>query len=232
MYDVKSFNFRQEDCWFKNNCKEYKDKEKCKCSCPVYFQYYYLVNLANIPKRMQYPENQVLLAGADISEYKRLSKIKDNIFDWVANGSNAVIHSGIYGNGKTTWAIKLMSAYFSKIWNGNGTKCRGLFINVDEFLMQKQNNIDDKNTRFSEMEKLIPEVDLVIWDDIGCTQLTRYQHNILFPLINSRIINGKSNIFTTNHGDDLAQNVGDRLASRILDTSEQFEFKNESKRGL
>ena len=82
------------------------------------------------------------------------------------------------------------------------------------------------------MEKLIPEVDLVIWDDIGCTQLTRYQHNILFPLINSRIINGKSNIFTTNHGADLAQNIGDRLASRILDTSEKFEFKNASKRGL
>lgn len=131
----------------------------------------------------------------------------------------------------TTWAVKLMSKYFSKIWNKNGTKCRGLFINVDDFLMQYKSNINKKDKRFEEMVELIPTVDLIIWDDIGCTKLKDYDHSILFPLINSRLINGKANIYTSNViDDDLDNNIGARLRSRILDVSDVVEFINDSQR--
>lgn len=124
-----------------------------------------------------------------------------------------------------------MSKYFSKIWNKNGTKCRGLFINVDDFLMQYKSNINKKDKRFEEMVELIPTVDLIIWDDIGCTKLKDYDHSILFPLINSRLINGKANIYTSNViDDDLDNNIGARLRSRILDVSDVVEFINDSQR--
>ena len=124
-----------------------------------------------------------------------------------------------------------MSKYFSNIWNGNGTKCRGLFINVDEFLMAKRTQIKNQNQRLEEMEKLIPTVDLVIWDDIGVTRLKEYDHQILFPLINSRIQNNKANIFTSNVIDEeLYNNIGGRLGNRILDTSTIVEFTNKPQR--
>ena len=132
---------------------------------------------------------------------------------------------------RATWAIKLMSKYFSNIWPHNGTKCRGLFINIDDFLMQKRSQINHPNERFTEMEKLIPTVDLVIWDDIGVTKLKEYDHQILFPLINSRISNNKANIFTSNVIDEeLYNNIGGRLGNRILDTSTIVEFNNPPQR--
>ena len=78
---------------------------------------------------------------------------------------------------------------------------------------------------------MIPTVDLVIWDDIGVTRLKEYDHQILFSLINTRIANNKANIFTSNViDDDLDDNIGGRLANRILDTSVIVEFKNKPQR--
>ena len=230
MYDVKEFRFNRDKCWFRANCPMYNKKD-CNCSCSVYFQYYYLVNLANIPPNKQQPEQLKLSAGKDIKKYEYLNNVKENINEFVQDGCNLYLYSPYYGNGKTTWSIKLMSKYFSNIWNGNGTRCRGLFINVDEFLMAKRNAIKHPNLRLEEMEKLIPTVDLVIWDDIGVTKLKEYDHQILFSLINPRIVNNKANIFTSNVIDDqLDENIGGRLANRILDTSTIVEFTNKPQR--
>lgn len=231
MYDVLEFQFNPNECWFRTNCDNYKNIDICNCGCSIYCQMYYLMNLANIPKRLQYAENQILNPGNDVRKYEYLEDIKDNIEEWVAGGNNLYLYSNHYGNGKTTWAIKLMCKYFSRIWDGNGTRCRGLFINVDDFLMQKKKQISTANQRIADIEELIPTVDLVIWDDIGCTKLNDYSHNILFPLINSRYINGKANIFTSNVIDEeLVQNVGGRISSRVLESSQVVEFTNTSGR--
>ena len=230
MYDVKEFKFAQDKCWFREICSNYT-KQTCNCGCALYCQYYYLVNLANIPEQLQYLENQKLSAGVDLEKYKYLAQVKANILDFVQQGQNLFLYSKYYGNGKTTWSIKLMSSYFSKIWSGNGTKCRGLFINVDDFLMKKKSAISQKNYRLLQIEELIPNVDIVVWDDIGCTKLSDYDHSILFPLINSRISSTKCNIFTSNVIDDeFVNNVGGRLASRILETSTIVEFNNPPQR--
>lgn len=230
MYDVTKFEFKPELCWFKEVCTNY-NTDICNCGCSLYCQYYYLINLANVPVQLQYPQNQKLNAGIDIEKYKYLATVKDNILQFVDEGQNLFLYSKYYGNGKTTWSIKLLSSYFSKIWPGNGTKCRGLFINVDDFLMKKKSAISQKNYRLLQIEELIPNVDIVIWDDIGCTKLSDYEHSILFPLINSRISSHKCNIFTSNVIDDeFVNNVGGRLASRILETSTIVEFNNPPQR--
>lgn len=230
MYDVIKYTFNSEKCWFNSKCTKF-GTEECNCGCKVYFQYYYLVNLANIPPNKQQPQDLILSAGKDRPKYEYLSKLKDNINEFVAEGCNLYLYSEFPGNGKTTWAIKLMSKYFSNIINNNGTRCRGLFLNVDEFLMQKKAQINTPDLRFKEMEALIPLVDLVIWDDIGATKLKEYDHQVLFPLINSRILNSKANIFTSNVIDEqLYHNIGGRLGNRILDTSTIVEFTNPPQR--
>ena len=230
MYDVKEYKFNKDRCWFRSKCSNY-NTENCHCACSIYFQYYYLVNLANIPTNKQQPKDLVLHAKNDIKQFEYLNNVKDNINKFVRDGCNLYIYSENFGNGKTTWAIKLMSKYFSNICMNNGTRCRGLFINVDDFLMAKKNQIKHPDHRFTEMERLIPDVDLIIWDDIGATKLKEYDHQVLFPLINSRILNNKANIFTSNVIDnEFANNVGGRLASRIIDTSNIVEFMNTSQR--
>ena len=81
------------------------------------------------------------------------------------------------------------------------------------------------------MEQLIPTVDLVIWDDIGMGQLTGYEYNLMYALINQRVNHQKANIFTSNVIDqDLDRAVGFKLSDRIQSTSDVVEFINPSQR--
>lgn len=232
MLDVKQYKFNRNECWFKKACEDF-GADKCRMSCPIYLQFYYLVNLAEIPKRLQYPENLVLRAGADKPQYMRLQEIKNNIYEWVSEGNNLFIYSENCGNGKTTWAIKLMLKYFSEIMMGNGLQCRGFFIDVNSFLFRCKNDIGEHDARFNEIKQLITTVPLVIWDDIGVNGLTEYEHRILFMIINTRVNAGKSNIFTSNLGmEQLKGLIGQRLFSRIVNTSECIELTNKDHRGV
>lgn len=232
MYDVTEYHFNKEECWFKHKCPFYNNCEHCHCGCGNYNKFYHLVGLANLPKYMTYPENQILEPGKDANEHKYLERIKDDIVNWVQEGNNLLLYSATCGNGKTTWAIKLMCKYFTMIMDDNDLyTCRGLYINVDEFLFDYKRNIDKKDERFSQIVDLIPTVDLVIWDDMGNTKLKDFDYSVLYGMINKRIATGKSNIFTSNVIDnEMAQNVGYRLASRIIETSDIIEFINPSKR--
>lgn len=230
MYDVTEYHFNREECWFKSKCPYYKENQ-CNCGCAWYNNFYYLVGLANLPKALTYPENQILKPGKDANEYRYLSGIKDNIVDWVEGGNNLLLYSATCGNGKTTWAIKLMCKYFSTIAFREGSHydqtCRGLYINMDEFIFDWKRNIDKKDARFSQIVDLIPTVDLVIWDDIGNSKLSEYDHSVLYGIINKRIAAGKANIFTSNRiDDDMVANIGYRLGSRIIETSDIVEFIN------
>ena len=67
----------------------------------------------------------------------------------------------------------------------------------------------------------IKESDVVIWDDIATTPLTDYEYNQLLVLIDSRTINKKSNIYTSNvvSKDELLKVLGARLTSRVYNSS-------------
>lgn len=55
----------------------------------------------------------------------------------------------------------------------------------------------------------------------------------LLSIINTRLNNGKSNIYTSNlSGDELQEKIGDRLYSRIINLSEDIEFFSFDKRGI
>jgi DNA replication protein DnaC len=82
--------------------------------------------------------------------------------------------------------------------------------------MAHKNNISAKDEHLAEVIKLIPKVDLIVWDDIGIENLTQYEHDILISYIDQRVLEGLSNIYTGNiQPDDLATKLGERLASRI-----------------
>lgn len=233
MYDITFYpkSLDEYPCWFKHDCAECGDKELCNTACPLFFQFFHLVNLANIPIPLQYPHNLKLEPGKDANEYKFLKEIQSDITNWVQEGNNLYLFSEYPGNGKTTWAIKLMLSYFYNIMDHNGDKCRGLFINVEQFLLETKKSITDRNQRLKEMEKLIPTVDLVIWDDFGNRSLSEYDFSLLYTYINERLNNGKSNIYTSNRIDEeLAKNVGWRVTDRVLNTSDVLEFINPSQR--
>lgn len=213
---------RKEDCWYKKVCTY----DYCT-NCIRYAEMKYLMDNSGIPKNRQYP--QELVADVDLTAYRKLADIKLDIVDFVESGSNLFICSQNTGNGKTSWAIKLMLRYFNEIWAGNGFRVRGLFVNVPTLLLQLK-NFD--NPLSEDFKKKLMEVDLVVWDEIASTSISNYDYGNLLMFLDYRISAEKSNIFTSNavSSNELEKNVGSKLASRIWNTSTIVEFKGKDRR--
>lgn len=182
---------------------------------------------SGIPTNKQMPQS--LVADVDLEQYSKLADIKDNICDFVESGNNLFICSKYTGNGKTSWALKLLLKYFDEIWAGNGFRVRGLFVNVPTLLLQLKNF---SNPISEEYKKNLMDADLVVWDEIASTSISNYDYGNLLMFLDHRIFSDKANIFTSNvtTKEEFEKNVGAKLASRIWNTSTLIEFKGRDRR--
>ena len=199
------------DCWYAQVC----DMPNPCNMCIRYIEMSYLMENSNLPKNKQ-KAIKLGIPDCDRGAYQTLLDIKSDIFNFVDQGENLYIGSNYTGNGKTSWAIKLMHAYFNAVWDGNGLRERALFINVPTFLM-KCKEFGVKDEEFQKIKQLLLSVDLVVWDDIASTDMSSYDYSQIFPYIDSRLLEGRSNIYTGNFDNksDLLDKLGDRLASRV-----------------
>ena len=190
----------------------------------------YLLYHSQIPKKQQFPISLVP-ENKDYDNFVYLADIKDDIVDFVNNGENLYITSNYTGNGKTSWAIKMLLKYFDSVWSGNGFRIRGVFIHVPTFLNKLKSDIKNPDLGFESLVSCLVDVDLAIWDDIASTGLSQYDHSQLLTYIDQRVLSGKSNIFTGNIPDmeGLEKSVGARLTSRIL-SGEIVELKGRDRR--
>lgn len=214
---------RNEECWYKDVCEL-----ECTNSCIRYAEMKFLMDNSGIPKNKQIPVT--LIAGDDYDAYVQLAHIKDGIADYVANGNNLYICSTNTGNGKTSWAIKLLLKYFHDVWAGNGFRVRGKFVHVPTLLNRLKNF---ENPISQEYRDDLVNADLVVWDDIAAVPMSNYDNSQLLSLIDQRVIDGKSNIYTgnlTTHR-TLEEMIGSRLASRVYNNSDVIEFKGKDRRG-
>ena len=213
-------------CWYKRICTE-----NCTENCIRYKLMYSLFKQSNLPEAL-WDYKSLTCEDKDYRAFKELQTKSDAILNFIANGNNLYIYSENCGNGKTTWAIRLMYSYFDKIWHKSCFDCKALFVSVPKFLYNCKRSISQDVKGFEELCNLISEVDLVIWDDIGEMKASDYEHQILFQYIDDRINSKKSNIYTSNKNKEQLEDVlGVRLASRIYNCSECIEFVEEDKRG-
>lgn len=159
--------------------------------------------------------------------------MEEDILNFVNTGTNLYIHSKTCGNGKTAWSLRLLQAYFDKIWYKSELKCKALFIEVPRFLLALKDNIATCSDYVQHIKDNVLDCDLVIWDEIGTKGLTQFEHENILNLINARINAGKSNIYTSNLDDsELHLALGDRLHSRIVNYSVDIVLYGKDKRGL
>ena len=215
-----------QSCWYKRICTE-----QCSENCIRYKLMYSLFKQSNLPEAL-WNYKELVCHEKDLQVYKKLQAKSDAILNFIESGNNLYIYSENCGNGKTTWAIRLMYSYFDKIWHKSCFDCKALFVSVPKFLYNCKRSISQDVKGFEDLCNLISEVDLVIWDDIGEMKASDYEHQILFQYIDDRINSKKSNIYTSNKNKEQLEDVlGVRLASRIYNCSECIEFLEEDKRG-
>lgn len=198
------------NCWYYNVCEQ-----DCTTSCIKYNEMNYLMKNSNVPQAKQKPLKLVPEA-VDVEAFNKLLDIKDNVVDFVRDGKTLFIGSESPGCGKTSWAIKILLRYFDRVWAGNGFRIRGLFIHVPTFLMNCK-NFGELDLEFNKLKKMIPNVDLIIFDDMASTKVTGFDYLQLIAYIDQRTLANKATIYTANccTKEALAQELGDKLASRI-----------------
>lgn len=180
----------------------------------------FLLENSGIPKNLQ----KSIALGCDDCDYETfmyLAEIKDDIQEIVERGGNIYICSEMMGNGKTSWAVKLLLKYFDEVWAGNGFVVKGLFIHVPSFLTALK-NFENPTNFYTKHKEDILNCDLIVWDDIASTGLSNFDLTNLTTYIDQRILAGKANIYTGNFIDfeSVKKSIGDRLASRVYRGSE------------
>ena len=208
------------DCWYKDVCSNFGDD--CDKTCGRFAEMKFLMEHSNIPKSKQRPI-ALYPSDCDYKAFVRLNEIKDGIVDFVEDGKNLYITSEIVGNGKTSWALKLLMKYFDEIWDGNGFRERGLIVHVPTFLA-KCKDFKTTDEEFEDIKRLVLDVDLVVWDDIAGVTMSNYDYSQLLVCLDAREFKGLSNIFTGNisQRESLLDALGAKITSRIWNSNTEI----------
>lgn len=222
------------ECLYNNTCKKTcspKDVESCirRIKLETLFRESLLTPQQQLPIRL-WPDAD----GTDEDKFFLLkTQVQENITNWVKNGNNLYLYSRTPGNGKTSWSVKLLQEYIYRTWPEAALRCKILFIHVPTFLLELKANISGESQYAEHVLNNVNKADIVVWDDIATKTMTEFECENLLSLIERRLMQGKSNIFTSNVStDDLYKLVGDRLASRLINKSDTVEFRGTDKRCL
>ena len=219
-------------CLFKDSCKKYISG-KCKLDeieyCVKESTLMHLYDFSNIPKLYIPDSTLIAYSEEDKKSYSFLVSIENDIETFVKNGNNLYVYSKNTGNGKTSWAIRLLKDYLKSIWYKCDIKCHGLYLPVSKYFLSLKDSLSHKNDFIESIKDDITKVDLIIWDDIFNKTLTSYESEVLLSILDDRISNNLSNIFTANTNSNV-DNA--RLSSRISGCSHHLEFIDSDKRGI
>lgn len=223
-----------KDCWLRDSCKAKKKQacSSCDLFCVKLFKLTELFKNSLIPKT-QWKEVSLYTEGVDSEAYSSLNSIREDAGGFINNGKNLLIYSSICGNGKTAWSLKILRSFFNSEWMHLDTDSCALFINVPKFFLSLKDNLSNKNEYASYILDKIQDVKVVVWDDIATKNITEFESEYMLSLIDGRISNGKSNIYTSNmNPENLYSLLGARLASRILGESVIIQLRGKDKRGF
>lgn len=130
---------------------------------------------------------------------------------WCKNPKNFLFITGSPGCGKTYIASAMLAWMYGnvgsfRIWN-------------DQHLLERLRNFISSDMRGDfgkEIEYLIDD-EFIILDDMGSSQLTDWQVDVWFKVINTRYENALPTLITTNlTSKEIYENLGPRTHSRIF----------------
>lgn len=215
-------------CFAESYCM--KDRSFCSELCGGYRVLRALYNLSRIPEKYRYniplkPEQ------VDIRSFEALNEYKETVIDRVEAGEGLYIWGKSTGSGKTSWACKIMSHYFRKIAFFTGLENEGLYIFLPTFLEDLRDSYDSKDPDFEQVLSMVKECKLLIIDDIGAERVTSWVRERMVSIINTRVSNNLATIYTSNLSpEELKVELGDRIASRVLGSSQVIEIAGGDRR--
>lgn len=218
-------------CYAEAYCQ--RDRSLCSDLCGGYRVLRALFRLSRIPVMYQY-KIDLIPSVNDYDNFVALNEFKENIVANVEEGKGLYIWGEHTGNGKTSWACKIMSHYFRKIAFSSGLENEGLFIYLPTFLDRLRNSYSNPDPDFEEELDMVMNCKLLIIDDIGTEKVTEWVRERIVSIINERVSNGLSTIYTSNLSlSELAEKMGDaRISSRIRGSVQEIHLTGKDNRGV
>lgn len=225
------------ECPFINDCNKVKNDNKCQKEDTFCIRLFKLETLFDASLLSLEQSKRIDLRidsdGTDREQFLRLKEIEKDIVNFVNSGNNLYIYSETCGNGKSAWSIRLLQDYFKEIWWNCSIGCKGLFVNVPRFFLSLKNNISNKDDYAEHIKNNVLSADIVVWDDLGTKGITEFENEHLLSIIDDRMNRKKTNIFTSNVPPiNLADMIGQRLSSRVVNFSEIIHFTGKDKRNI
>ena len=174
-----------------------------------------------------YPKSAVETAsGAMAVPYNQMKQIFEYCKAYAGNFSlhnKSLLMLGNAGLGKTHLACSIAKVCMEKGFVVMYASAQSLFNKIDQARYTDEDVIGD-----------ILECDLFILDDLGAENLTSYSLSVFYNIVNTRMINGRPCIYTTNVASQnaLQKRYGEKISSRLLGSCERLFFMGEDIRIL
>lgn len=173
-------------------------------------------------------EVKMNVPDSDVGAYNRLVEVKDNIMSISEPNldmKNLLICSNKTGNGKTSWAIKILQYFIFKSAQQYPNEENGFFVPVTEFVLASKEYDNYHRKKYWDMLNMIEKSRVVVFDDIGAGEYSRAEYMALLSAIEGRVFRKQYCIFTSNFTEKnnvIVKKLGERLADRVFETSEKI----------
>lgn len=187
---------------------------------------------SGVPKKYFEPQ-ELVPRTVDREAWDWLNNYRENVVENVQNGKSIVITSPIVGNGKTSWAIRLLQRYIAETALDGRLVDKAVFC-VSSSMLEIFGDFGyfETSIQFFDYLNRLKNCDLLVIDEIGSGRVTQVSYNHFYDLVNYRVDNNLATIYTTNYNDEQIKDVlGERLYSRIYDMSTVIEFSASNVRG-
>lgn len=181
-------------------------------------------------------EVKLTVRKEDVNAFKRLNEIKNSIYDISEPNldmKNLLICSNKTGNGKTSWAIKILQFFIFKSAQHYPDEEPGFFVPVTEFVLASKEYDNSHRKKYWDMLEMIEKSRVVVFDDVGAGEYSRAEYMALLSAIEGRVFRKQYCIFTSNFiekDEVIVKKLGERLADRVFETSEKIILNGEGVR--
>ena len=153
--------------------------------------------------------------------------------DLYPSSGKGLLLMGAVGTGKTHLAVAALQELIS------GKRVHGRFADFTSLILEIQMTFDGSGSSREILRPLIA-ADVLVLDELGAGKVTPWVMDLLYYLVNSRYVENRLTIFTTNYSDfprtpdqeTLTDRVSPRIRSRLFEMCRRLELRGGDYRRL